>query len=200
MPPDHGRETESTTSLGDASIHGLGYGEASTVLGLSGSGTATFDGQTVDATSALVKYAYYGDANLDGVVNAIDFNIMATNYGLSGKIWTDADFNYDGTVDDADAALLEANYGDGEDAMMADASDPPMEQLYDLLLGNPKMLAMFENDPTLWAPIAPYADGGASPDAAIGSTVPEPASVAMLIGASGSLLLRRRRGMSGGRE
>jgi hypothetical protein len=82
------------------------------------------------------------------------------------KIWTDGDFNYDGTVDDADLALLEDNYGDGDDAMMADTSDPPLEQLYHLLLDDPKMLAV-ENNPTLWAPIAPYADAGSPDDCAI---------------------------------
>lgn len=178
--------------MGDSSTHGLGYGEASTVLGLSGSGTATFDGKIVDATSALVKYTYYGDANLDGTVDSSDYAILSANYGESGKIWSDGDFNYDGTVDDADAALLEANYGDGDDAMMDDAADPPMEQLYHLLLDDPKMLAVFENDPTLWAPLEPYANGGPSPDAIAGSMVPEPTFGAILIGAAGVLLARRR--------
>lgn len=95
------------------SLRSLGYGEASKVLGLSGANTTTWEGQTVDATSVLVRYTLVGDANLDGFVDLGDLGgAVAPNYGIgSGKSWQDGDFNGDGAVDLSDLALLAANYG-----------------------------------------------------------------------------------------
>ncbi len=58
----------------------------------------------------LLRYTYYGDANLDGTVNALDFNALANNYSKAG-VWSSGDFNYSGTVDSSDFAMLAANYG-----------------------------------------------------------------------------------------
>jgi autotransporter-associated beta strand protein len=80
----------------------LGYAEAADIFNLSGSETATFDGETVDATTALVKYTWVGDANLDGVVNAADLALMSP----TGTTWSTGDFNYDGVVNADDYALL----------------------------------------------------------------------------------------------
>jgi autotransporter-associated beta strand protein len=94
------------TSL--AAIHpgtSLGFAEASDVLGLSGSATGMFDGQTVDATTVLVKYTWIGDTNLDGVVNAADLANMAPA-GTTNATWSEGDFNYDGVVNADDYALF----------------------------------------------------------------------------------------------
>ncbi|HWB54131.1 MAG TPA: hypothetical protein VG722_08060, partial [Tepidisphaeraceae bacterium] len=63
---------------------------------------SSFDGQSVNNNSVLVKYTYVGDANLDGVVNATDFNMMVAG----GSSWMQGDFNYDGTVNADDYALF----------------------------------------------------------------------------------------------
>ena len=52
-----------------------------------------------------------GDANNDGRVNLNDFNILAANFGQSGRDFTQGDFNYDGTVNLADFNLLAARFG-----------------------------------------------------------------------------------------
>jgi hypothetical protein len=85
----------------------LGYAEASSVL----HGTTIFSGQSVDNTAVLIRYTYAGDANLDGVVNALDFNAVATNFGRSGAEWAQGDFNYDGTTSAADFVALSQNFG-----------------------------------------------------------------------------------------
>jgi len=86
---------------------GLGYGEASLLVGPTG---GSWKGQTVDGTAVLVTYTLYGDANLDKTVDTVDFNLLASNFGLTGKQWTDGDANYDGTVDTVDFNLLAANF------------------------------------------------------------------------------------------
>ncbi len=58
-----------------------------------------------------VKYALYGDANLDGVVNGEDFTLIAGNLGKAVSGWDKGDFNYDGVVSGDDFSLLMANMG-----------------------------------------------------------------------------------------
>ena len=85
----------------------LGYAEASSV-GITG----TYDGQAVDANTIIVRYTSFGDANLDGKVNALDFNAVATNFGVNNgsNVWSGGDFNYDGTVDTDDFMMLAQNF------------------------------------------------------------------------------------------
>ncbi len=84
----------------------LGIGEAS-VLGIS-----SFDGATVDATTVLVKYTWYGDANLDGQVDISDLGALATGW-QTGGVWTSGDFDYSGFVDISDLGLLATNWQAG---------------------------------------------------------------------------------------
>src|SRR5207237_1129009 len=51
----------------------------------------------IDDTTAqrlTVAATWFGDANLDGTVNALDFNALATNFG-TGTTWSQGNFNYD---------------------------------------------------------------------------------------------------------
>jgi hypothetical protein len=58
-------------------------------------------------TDVLVKYTYFGDANLDGMVNGSDYTLIDNGYnsGLSG--WRNGDFNYDGVIDGDDYMLID---------------------------------------------------------------------------------------------
>src|SRR5207237_2728443 len=99
--------TSTSAAAATATAHktALGIAESSDL------GTTSFSGQTVDSTSVLVRYTYSGDANLDGVVTTTDFNLLAANFGGSGKRWFNADFNYDGSVNTTDFNLLASNFG-----------------------------------------------------------------------------------------
>jgi hypothetical protein len=87
---------------------GIGWAEASTLLGISGSQTVTWEGVTVDATTLIFKYTYAGDMNLDGVVDATDLALFASDGGSNGAsaTWLQGDFNYDGVRDAADYAIM----------------------------------------------------------------------------------------------
>jgi hypothetical protein len=98
------------TSMTDAA-HGLttlAIDEASHALFLAATETALWNGQTVDATTILVKYTYAGDLNFDGVVDAADYGVI-DNYvqfpGADG--YSNGDFNYDGVIDAGDYGIID---------------------------------------------------------------------------------------------
>jgi hypothetical protein len=90
------------TSL-SAHGHALGYADNATL------GKTIFGGQSVSPSSVLIGYTFAGDSNLDGVVNALDFNALSAGYG-SGTVWTQGDFNYDGAVNTIDFSVLATNF------------------------------------------------------------------------------------------
>ncbi len=81
--------------------------------GVNGTIASTFDGATPADGDILVKYTYYGDANLDGVVDGSDYSIIdnsfvteqSTGTPISG--WGNGDFNYDGVVNGSDYTLID---------------------------------------------------------------------------------------------
>jgi hypothetical protein len=95
-----------TSSLANASTLALGYAD-NTVTGL-----AVFSGQSVDPTSILVKYTYYGDSDLDGDVDVVDLGNLASHWQTSST-WTGGDFDYTGSVDVGDLGLLATNWQAG---------------------------------------------------------------------------------------
>lgn len=72
---------------------------------------ATALGYSDNGSEVEVKYTWYGDTNLDGVVNSAD----VSNISASGNSWGTGDFNYDGKVnaDDWSLFLLGAAAQDG---------------------------------------------------------------------------------------
>jgi hypothetical protein len=97
-----------TTSLGNASTFALGYAEASDVAP-----GGTFSGQPVDTTAIVVKYTFYGDANLDGRVNVTDLGRLASNWQQSSRRWAQGDFSYDNVVNVTDLGALATNWQAG---------------------------------------------------------------------------------------
>jgi hypothetical protein len=69
-------------------------------------GWTTFLGVDIDATTLLVRPTWYGDANLDGLVNATDLGLL--NAGAAGGLtgWYNGDFDGDGAVTADDFALF----------------------------------------------------------------------------------------------
>jgi T5SS/PEP-CTERM-associated repeat protein len=104
-----------SSSLADASAHGLGIAD-NTTLGLT-----SFSGQAVDPTSVLIKYTFFGDSNLDGQVDVTDLGALATHWQTASS-WTGGDFNYDGFVDVSDLGALATNWQAGVGSPLAPGS------------------------------------------------------------------------------
>jgi fibronectin-binding autotransporter adhesin len=110
----------SWTGLGIDSAAAAGNSSHLTALGvilnndgsghpLFGSGAALglFDGQNPAVTDVLVKYTYYGDANLDGQVDGSDYTKIDNGFNNHLTGWINGDFNYDGVVDGSDYTLID---------------------------------------------------------------------------------------------
>jgi autotransporter-associated beta strand protein len=73
-----------------------------TTIGYASNGTlnlTNFKGVTgLDSNDVLVKYTYYGDADLSGSVTLDDFTLFLHGYQGGGTTWFVGDFNYNGVV------------------------------------------------------------------------------------------------------
>ncbi|MGA2439317.1 MAG: PEP-CTERM sorting domain-containing protein [Tepidisphaeraceae bacterium] len=112
-----------------------------------------------------VAYTLLGDGNLDGLVNAADFTILAANFNQPVTGWDQGDFNYDGLVNAADFTDLAANFNQSVSGATVSAGDVAALDAF-------------------------AAANGLS---LLASSVPEPASAVMMAMAGLGILRRRRR-------
>jgi len=84
----------------------LGLLRGSEFLALNGA-AATFDGFNVAPTDTLIKYTYYGDTDLNGVVNFDDY--VRTDNGFNNHLsgWLNGDFDLNGQVNFDDYVLID---------------------------------------------------------------------------------------------
>jgi hypothetical protein len=75
-------------------------------------GLNSFNGITVDATTAFLKYTWGGDTDLDEDVDVADLGALASAWQSSGS-WRNGDFDYNGTIDVNDLGLLASNWQAG---------------------------------------------------------------------------------------
>ena len=142
-------------------LYGLGYAD-----GADGTVSGLASGQIE------VMYTLLGDANLDGIVNAADFTILAANFNQPVTGWDQGDFNYDGLVNAADFTDLAANFNQSDSGAAVSAGDVAALDAF------------------------AAANGLSLPT----SSVPEPASGSIVVMAGLGILRRRRRGLCGGMQ
>jgi autotransporter-associated beta strand protein len=97
---------DSLTAAADASgTTAIGYATAGFL------GKSEFKGVSpLNATDVLVKYTYYGDADLSGAVTLDDFTLFLSGYQNAGMTWEHGDFDYSGQVTLDDFTLFLASY------------------------------------------------------------------------------------------
>jgi fibronectin-binding autotransporter adhesin len=138
-------------------LNGNTYGTGTGSLG-------TFDRTNPASTDVLVKYTYYGDANLDGAVDGSDYTLIDAGFNSAGALtgWQNGDFNYDGKIDGSDYTLIDNAF-------------------------NTQGATLGSNPAALIAGSTAQIVGGSS------SAVPEPTTLTLLGLTVGRLLSRRRR-------
>ena len=96
--------TSSTAAADSSKLTAIGVISDSTGL------YSTFDGQSVGSGDILVKYTYFGDANLDGKVNGSDYTLIDNGFNTHNTGWLNGDFNYDGVVNGDDYLLIDNSF------------------------------------------------------------------------------------------
>jgi hypothetical protein len=144
---------------------------------------ALFDNFTVQNSDLLVKYTYYGDADLNGQVNFDDYSRIDAGFNNARTGWFNGDFDYSGGVDFDDYSLIDnafntqsgtlrraITYLDGGDRSDQGMNTPALQLVMD-------HFAQFGQ---------PYANGFLN-------AVPEPTSALALSGLAALAAGRRRR-------
>ncbi|WP_428937493.1 PEP-CTERM sorting domain-containing protein [Fontivita pretiosa] len=79
-------------------------------VGGSGPIYTDFSGQTLTGNEILVKFTYFGDADLSGTIDATDYSLIDNGYVNSLSGWINGDFDYSGSIDATDYALIDNAY------------------------------------------------------------------------------------------
>ena len=90
-------------------------------------GSKTFDGITPAAGDLLLKYTYYGDANLDGKVDGSDYSRIDSGYLTGATGWFNGDFNYDGVINGSDFTLIDNAFNTQGASLSASIAQPTAE-------------------------------------------------------------------------
>jgi hypothetical protein len=80
----------------------------------------------VALNDVLVKYTYYGDANLDGKIDGSDYSRIDNASASSGSLtgWFNGDFNYDGVINGSDYTLIDNAFNTQGTQLSAEIATP----------------------------------------------------------------------------
>jgi autotransporter-associated beta strand protein len=131
--PTTGVITSSTAASDTRHLTTLGV-IVNDTTGTAGGGSAitnNLDGSSTNDGDILVKYTYYGDTDLSGVVDGSDYsridnaflnNKNSSNVALTG--WYNGDFNYDGVINGSDYTLIDNAFNSQGASLAAEIASP----------------------------------------------------------------------------
>ena len=91
-------------------------------------GQGAFDGQNSPVGSVLVKYTYFGDANLDGRVDGSDYTCIDNGFNAQLSGWANGDFDYNNSVNGFDYLLIDNAFDTGAVNLAVVSAAAPAEQ------------------------------------------------------------------------
>ena len=132
-----------------------GLGTSTPLYGTGGTIAGTFGGVTPADKDVLIKYTYYGDANLSGKVDGSDYSLLDSGYladqtylaahptgtALPSTGWFNGDFNYDGSIDGSDYTLIDNSFN-SQGAVIAAAVASNTAQVAGSAVPEPTSLAL----------------------------------------------------------
>jgi hypothetical protein len=103
-----------TSSVAGAAggFRSLGISESAETFNLTAAQTASFSGETVDATAVLIKFSYTGDADLDGRLTTNDYFVIDAGFLNASRFWIHGDFDFNCHVNGDDYFWIDSNYAD----------------------------------------------------------------------------------------
>jgi hypothetical protein len=124
IPGDLTGDGEVTSADIDALFSAINAGLTESRYDLDGSGTVDSDDVTYLVETILGTW--FGDANLNGRVDAQDLNAIGVNWRNDGTLWASGDFTGDGSTNAADLNALALNWlnGVGQAAPLANQRVP----------------------------------------------------------------------------
>ena len=107
----------STTAASDTThLTAVGFLQATAAMNVSG--------QSLVAGDVLVKYTYYGDADLSGFVDSSDYSRIDNGFVQHLTGWNNGDFNYDGVVNGSDYTLIDNTFNTQGAAISSELASP----------------------------------------------------------------------------
>jgi hypothetical protein len=167
-------------------------GSGGQIYGNNSTGTlGLFGGNNPNVNAVLVKFTFYGDANLDGTVDGSDYSLIDNGFINHLTGWYNGDFNYDGVVDGSDYTLIDNGFNN-------QGSASGVSPFITTTGAAPRDESLFSDMDSSTALIQTASLGNSNPNASTtaqigGSSVPEPASLALLTMAALPMLSRRSR-------
>ena len=106
-----------------------------------------FDGVPTASTDVLVKYTYYGDADLSGKVDGSDYSRI--DNGFTGQLtgWFNGDFNYDNAIDGTDYALIDNSFNTQGASLAAEIAPSMDAHASKMVIGTSQPFALTSTAP-----------------------------------------------------